>query len=309
MRIAFMGTPFFAKEILKGLIEASYEVIGVYTQPPRPMGRGYQVTPSPVHVFADLHHIPVFTPPSLKDKSVQKAWETLAPDVAIVAAYGLILPKIILDVPLLGCLNVHGSLLPRWRGAAPLQRAILAGDQETGITLMKMEEGLDTGPILLEERIPLDQTMTTPRLLETLTQLGVKTLLKALPLYQSGHLTPAPQPLEGITYADKVRKEEGRLDWRLSAALLDRKIRALNPWPGTWFDVGEDQIKVLDSLVMPSFSSLPPGTVLDDRFTIQCGEGALRVLRVQKKGKAPLETAEFLRGYALPPRLGVHETL
>lgn len=303
MRVAFMGTPLFAAEILKGLIEASYPIVGVYTQPPRPVGRGYQVTPSPVHTLADQHQLPVFTPVSLKDKDVQKEWETLGADVAVVAAYGLILPKSILEVPPLGCLNVHASLLPRWRGAAPLQRAILAGDTETGVTIMKMEEGLDTGPILLKESFPLAESITTPRLLEQMTDVGTRALLKALPLYAAGQLVPIPQPLEGVTYAEKLRKEEGALDWTLPAVVLDRKVRALNPWPGTWFTVGDDQIKVLEAAVLPGSSAAQPGTVLDDQFTVQCGDGALRILRAQKKGKAPLEAAEFLRGYTLPPRL------
>lgn len=298
-RLAFMGTPDFAVHMLKALLTTQYKVVAVYTQPPRPSGRGYKTVPSPVQKLATLHKIPVFTPESLKTEETQTQWKALNIDVAIVAAYGLILPKAILEAPRWGCLNVHASLLPRWRGAAPLQRAILAGDAETGITLMKMDVGLDTGDILLTKKAPLDAAMTTPHLHDILAHLGAEALLEALPLYLSGKLHAVPQPQEGVTYAEKLTKDEGRLDWRLPASLLDRKVRALNPWPGTWLEIGKDRIKVLKAEVIPGHFSSPPGTILDNQLTIACGEGALRPLWVQKVGKSPLPVDEFLRGYEL----------
>jgi methionyl-tRNA formyltransferase len=308
-RVAFMGTPDFSVHILKSLLNAHYQVVAVYTQPPRPVGRGYKVTPSPVHKFATERHIPVFTPESLKTEDAQTQWKALDLDVAIVVAYGLLLPKVIIDTPRWGCLNVHPSLLPRWRGAAPLQRTILAGDHETGVTIMKLDEGFDTGGVLLTKKIPLTDTITTSQLSNTLAQLGAEALLEALPPYLEGQLHPTPQPSNGVVYAEKLKKEEGLLDWRLPASLLGRKVRALNPWPGTWFDVGEDQIKVLEAEVLPLPSPCPPGTLLDDQFTIACGEGALRLLYVQKVGKSCLSAEEFLRGYDLPPLLVSNETI
>ncbi len=307
-RIAFMGTPDFAAHILKALLSQPYHLVAVYTQPPRPVGRGYKLRPSPVHALAEQHSLPVFTPSSLKSEEEQAHWKTLDLDVAIVAAYGLILPQAILEAPRKGCLNIHASLLPRWRGAAPIQRAILAGDKETGITLMKMDVGLDTGDMLYTEKVSLDDHMTMPHLLDLLTKAGIQTLLKALPLYLDGKLESIPQPQEGVTYADKLAKEEGLLDWTASASFLERKVRALNPWPGTWFEVAHDRIKVLEAIALPLSYSTPPGTILDNQLTIACGEGTLRPLRLQKIGKSPLPTAEFLRGYTLPPCLS-HETL
>lgn len=303
LRIAFMGTPDFSATILKALLEASYPIVAVYTQPPRQSGRGYKLTPSPVQDLAVAHTIPVFSPSSLKTEETQKEWQSLNLDIAIVAAYGLLLPSAILKAPRLGCINVHASLLPRWRGAAPIQRAILAGDKETGITLMKMDKGLDTGDVIALEQIPIDSSMTTPRLLEILTSLGADLLLKTLPLYLSGKIQPIPQPQEGVTYASKLTKEEGLLDWVLPAPLLERKVRALNPWPGTWFEVGQDRIKVLEAVALPGDKTHSPGMILDNKLSIACGEGIFRPLRVQKVGKSALSVAEFLRGYELPPIL------
>lgn len=308
-RVAFMGTPEFATEALKALLEAKYNVVAVYSQPPRPVGRGYKVQPSPVHALADLHHIPVYTPTSLRAEETQKQWKALDLDVAIVAAYGLILPKAILEAPRWGCVNIHASLLPHWRGAAPIQRAILAGDQESGITLMKMDEGLDTGDILLMEKTLITPTTTSSQLHDTLSNLGAEALLKTLPSYLSGKLHPVPQPQTGVTYADKLSKTEGAIDWSLPATTLERKIRALNPWPGTWFTLGDDRIKVLDAMVVPSTTSVQPGTILDDKLTIACGENALKLLIVQKPGKAPLEAQAFLRGYELPSPALCHASL
>jgi len=296
-RIAFMGTPPFAAYILQALLEASYQIIAVYTQPPRAQGRGYKLTPSPVHELALQHHIPVFHPTSLKTEEAEAQWKSLDLDVAIVAAYGLLLPKTILEAPRQGCLNVHASLLPRWRGASPIQRAILAGDQETGITIMKMDQGMDTGDIVTTTAVPITTTATAPELFETLAQVGAQTLVAALPAYLNGDLLPVPQPAEGVTYAPKLTKEEGRLDWTLPAEVLERKVRGLAPWPGTWFTIRDDVIKVLEAVALPLTTSHPPGTLLDDQLTIACGAGAFRPLRVQKVGKAPVLTADFLRGY------------
>jgi methionyl-tRNA formyltransferase len=302
MRIAFMGTPDFAAQILNSLLQSDYDIVAVYSQPPRPVGRGYTLRASSVQELAQLHKIPVFTPESLKTREAQIQWESLNLDVAVVAAYGLILPKAILEGPRWGCVNVHASLLPRWRGAAPIQRAILSGDTLTGVTIMKMDEGLDTGDILLMKETPISPKMTSAQLQEILTQIGGEALLNALPRYLAGTLHPIPQPQEGITYAAKLSKAEGQLDWALPAAYLERKIRALNPWPGTWFSIGEDRIKVLEADVVPLPSLVSPGTILDDHLTIACGEQALQLLKVQKVGKAPLSVEDFLRGYALPSR-------
>jgi len=301
-RIAFMGTPNFAVPILNSLLNTHYDVVAVYTQPPRPVGRGYKLSPSPIHEIAQTRKIPVFTPPSLKAEEAQTQWKSLDLDVAIVAAYGLILPKAILEAPRWGCINVHASLLPRWRGAAPIQRAILNGDSETGVTIMKMDEGLDTGDMLLMEKTPISPTTTSSQLHTTLSHLGAEALLKALPSYISGTLQPTPQPQIGITYAEKLAKKEGQLDWHLPAAFLERKIRALNPWPGTWFDIGNDRIKVLNAIVVPLPSPQPPGTILDNHLTVACGEQALRLVLVQKVGKSALHVDDFLRGYELPSR-------
>jgi methionyl-tRNA formyltransferase len=308
-RIAFMGTPDFAAHILQALLEAPYDIVAVYTQPPRPVGRGYKVTPSPVQKIAEAHKIPVFTPTSLKTEEAQTAWQSLNLDIAVVAAYGLILPKAILEAPRWGCVNVHASLLPRWRGAAPIQRALLSHDVETGVTIMKMDEGLDTGDMLLIEKTPITKETTASQLHETLAHLGAEALLSALPLYLSGKLQPIPQPQEGVTYAEKLSKEEGCLDWALPASVLERKIRALNPWPGTWFTIGQDRIKVLEAQVVPLSLSQAPGTILDTHLTIACGEDALRPLLVQKMGKSPLPVDDFLRGYDLPSKPLSHGTL
>ncbi len=299
-RLAFMGTPDFAAKILKSLIDANYEIVAVYTQPPRPVGRGYKITPSPVHTLASSHHLPIFTPLSLKGIDEQKQWSDLNLDVAIIAAYGLILPTPILESPKFGCINVHTSLLPRWRGAAPIQRAILEGDSETGVTLMKMDEGLDTGDILLKCPLSIPQKMKATELLDALCDLSSKALLETLPLYLEGKLQPTPQPKDGITYAAKLEKQEGLLDWNLTATVLERKIRALNPWPGTWFTIGEDRIKVLDAEIVPLINHETPGKILDNHLTVACGENALRLLYVQKIGKSPLPADEFLRGYEFP---------
>lgn len=296
MRLAFMGTPDFAVQSLLALAEAGHEIVAVYSQPPRPAGRGHKERPSPVQAAAEQRGWPVRTPRTLKSEEEQAAFRALGLDVAVVAAYGLILPKAILEAPLCGCLNVHASLLPRWRGAAPIQRAILAGDTTSGITIMLMDEGLDTGAMMLQESLPITAETTGESLHDELAALGARLIVKAL---QGGHGTAQPQPEEGVTYADKLRRQEARLDWQRDAAELERQVRAFFPWPGAYFEVNGERIKVLAAEV--TADSGPPGQVLDDSLTIACAEGALRPLRVQRAGKAPMETAALLRGFAIPP--------
>ena len=291
-----MGTPDFAVPSLLALAEAGHEIVAVYSQPPRPAGRGHKERPSPVQAAAEQRGWPVRTPRTLKSEEEQAAFRALSLDVAVVAAYGLILPKAILEAPLCGCLNVHASLLPRWRGAAPIQRAILAGDATSGITIMLMDEGLDTGAMMLQESLPITAETTGQSLHDDLAALGARLIVKAL---QGGHGTAQPQPEEGVTYADKLRREEARLDWQRDAAALERQVRAFFPWPGAYFEVNGERIKVLAAEVAED--SGPPGQVLDDSLTVACAEGALRPLRVQRAGKAPMETAALLRGFAIPP--------
>jgi methionyl-tRNA formyltransferase len=297
VRLAFMGSPDFAVPALRALHAAGHDVAAVYCQPPRPAGRGQRETPCPVHRAALDLGLEVRTPARLRrDAAEHAAFAALGLDAAVVAAYGLILPRPMLDAPRRGCLNIHASLLPRWRGAAPIQAAILAGDAESGVTIMQMEEGLDTGPMLLREAVPLGPRMTTPELHDALSAIGARLVLRALREAPQ----PVPQPEEGATYAPKLGKEDGRLDWTRDAAMLDRQVRALNPWPGTWFTLGTEAIRVTEA--EPAEGDAPPGTVLQDA-TVACGRGALRLLRLQRPGRAPLPADAFLRGFALPGRL------
>jgi len=298
MRLVFMGTPDFSVPILGALLDAGHQVVAVYSQPPRPAGRGHKEQPSPVHAFALGRGIPVHTPKSLKPVEEQAVFAGLDADAAVVAAYGLILPQAVLDAPRLGCLNVHASLLPRWRGAAPIQRAILAGDAETGVTIMQMDAGLDTGAMLLRESILLLPDATAPWLHDMLAAMGVRLIVTALEGLEEETLRPLPQPAEGVTYAHKLAKDEGLMDWRLPAVELERKVRALNPWPGVWFEMGGERVKVLEAVLAPLDGA--PGTVLDDQLTIACGKYALRPTRVQRAGKAPMTATEMLRGHAIP---------
>jgi methionyl-tRNA formyltransferase len=298
--LIFMGTPEFAATILDALIAADHRVQAVYTQPPRPSGRGHRLQPSPVQVSAEEHGIAVRTPATLRDPAAQAAFVAIPADAAVVAAYGLILPPHVLRGPRLGCLNAHASLLPRWRGAAPIQRAILAGDTDTGITIMQMDAGLDTGPILLQERLPIGPTTTAGELTDRLAVLGARLMRDALDGVARGALTSRPQPAEDVIYAAKLRREEARLDWRLPAAQLERQVRAFDPWPGAWFDGRSERIRVLAAEAV-GHSAAPPGMVLDGSLLIAAGEGALRPLRLQRPGRAPLDTTTFLRGFAIPP--------
>ncbi len=300
LRLAFMGTPDFAVPILQALITAGHEVIAVYTQPPRPAGRGHREQPSPVQRAAEAAGMPVRTPAKL-DSAEQERFRALGLDAAVVAAYGLLLPKPVLAAPRLGCLNVHASLLPRWRGAAPIQRAILAGDKETGVTIMQMDEGLDTGPMLLAESIPIGPETTATMLHDELAALGARLIVRALAGRADGTLASRPQPTDGVSYAKKLARDEGRLDWSKPALELERVVRALNPAPGVWFERAGERIKVLAAALMERGAEAPPGTVLDGALTIACGVGALRLRRLQRADRAAVDAEAFLRGYALPP--------
>ena len=306
LRLAFMGTPDFAVPALRALEAAGHEIACVYCQPPRPAGRGQKPRPSPVQVLAESRGWLLRTPVSLKGEAEQAAFAALELDAAVVAAYGLILPRAVLDAPRLGCINIHASLLPRWRGAAPMQRAILAGDRETGVTIMQVEEKLDSGPILLQRSLPITARTTAADLHDALAELGAGLIVEALAGLTSGDLAPQPQPEAGVTYAAKLEREEGRLDWRQAAEALERQVRAFTPWPGAFTEVprGEtrERLKVLAVEPVDALpSSAPPGTVLDERLTIACGEGALRLLTVQRPGKAAMAAADFLRGFPLAP--------
>lgn len=299
LRLAFLGTPTFAARILAALIEARHDIAAVYSQPPRPAGRGHHVMPSPVQTLAESRGVPVETPATLDDAAVRK-FAALGLDAAVVAAYGLILPKTMLDAPRLGCLNVHASLLPRWRGAAPIERTLLAGDRETGISIVRMDEGLDTGPVLLAERLPIPPGMGAGALYDELAALGARLIVAALAAATQAQLNPKPQPADGATYAPKLRREEGALDWRQSAAALERAVRAFELFPGTYFTRDSERIRILAATVVDGPHDVAPGTVLDDALTIACGEGALRPTRLQRAGRAALPTDEFLRGYPVP---------
>jgi methionyl-tRNA formyltransferase len=295
MRLIFMGTPDFAVPALAALIDAGHDVICVYSQPPRPAGRGHREKPSPVQVFAEEHGIEVRYPASLKDAGAQAAFAALDADVAVVAAYGLILPKAVLNAPSLGCINIHASLLPRWRGAAPIQRAILAGDTETGVTIMQMDEGLDTGAMLASARVPIGDKTTAAELHDALAALGGDLVVQVL----SGDFPPpVPQPEDGATYAPKLDRAEGRIDWTESAAALDLKIRALNPWPGVWCERDDARLRVLAATPVPGSGA--PGAVIDAPLTVACGDGALRLERVQRAGKSAMAADEYVRGNPVP---------
>jgi methionyl-tRNA formyltransferase len=296
-----MGTPEFAATMFGALIDAGHNILAVYTQPPRPAGRGQRVQISPVQLLASRHRIPVRAPFTLRDEAEQAAFAALGADAAVVAAYGLILPSRILSAPRLGSLNVHASLLPRWRGAAPIQRALLAGDRDTGITIMQMDEGLDTGPILLQEKVSIAANATGSGLSAELARLGARLVLAALEGVAEGRLAARPQPQAGVTHAPKINREEGRLDWRLPSDELERRVRALDLWPGAFFETGKERIRVHAAMALPGPAGGVPGTVLDEHLTVACGEGVLRLLQVQRPGRAVLDAPAFLRGYPIAP--------
>ena len=294
LRLAFMGTAAFAVPSLGAAHAAGHTLACVYTRPPRPAGRGHKLARSPVHDAAERLGLAVRTPASLEDAAERRAFAALGCDACVVAAYGLILPKPVLDAPRLGCVNVHPSLLPRWRGPAPIPRAIEAGDRDTGVTIILMDEGIDSGPILMVERIAVPADATAGSLHDTLAALGARLLVEALPALAAGRLEPTPQPAEGVTHAAKLGKAEGRLDWRRPAAELDRLVRAFSPRPGAQFDLAGRPVKALSAEVAEGRGA--PGTLLADDFTVACGAGALRLLRVQAAGRAPTDGAAFLRG-------------
>ncbi len=284
MRLAFMGSPDFAVPALRALHAAGHEVAAVYCQPPRPAGRGHAVHRCPVHVAADALGIAVRTPARLRrDEAAQAAFAALDLDAAVVAAYGLILPQAMLDAPRRGCLNIHASLLPRWRGAAPIQAAVLAGDAETGVTIMRMDAGLDTGPMLLREAVPITAETTAAMLHDRLAAIGARLILRAL----AENPPELPQPEQGATYAPKLSREDGRIDWTRPAEAIARQLRAFDPWPGTFTTLDGAVLKVLAGRVEPGDGA--PGTTLDDALLVACGGGALRLLRVQLAGRAAME--------------------
>ena len=297
MRVVFMGTPDFAVAALKRIAE-HHDIIAVYCQPPRPAGRGQQDRPSPVETFAHSRGFPVRTPKSLKSKEAQDEFAAWNADIAVVAAYGLILPQAVLDAPKHGCVNIHASLLPRWRGAAPIQRAIMAGDARTGVTIMQMDAGLDTGAMLLTGEVPITATTTAGELHDALAACGGDLVITALAGIAAGSLKATPQPADGVTYAAKIDKAEAKVEFDRPAAEVARQINGLSPFPGAWFAHGAERIKVLKADV--ALSQGTPGAVLDDALTIACAEGAVRLLMVQRAGGRPASADAFLRGYALP---------
>jgi methionyl-tRNA formyltransferase len=299
LRLAFMGTPVFAATVLEALLAAGHDIACVYCQPARPAGRGHRVQPSPVQELAERKGLKVETPARL-DASHAAHLASLKLDAAVVAAYGQILPKPILAAPRLGCVNVHASLLPRWRGAAPIERAIEAGDRETGISIMQMEEGLDTGPVYLTGHVLIGAKTSAGELHKILAERGSALLLKALDGISAGTLKPQPQPSQGATYATKLTRRESELDWRKSAAELERAIRAFDPFPGCHFTYKDERIRVLAAEIIEPPKRSPPGTVLDGNLMIACGEGALRLMRLQRAGRDALEAGAFLRGFAIP---------
>ncbi|MEY4706337.1 MAG: hypothetical protein RJB58_60 [Pseudomonadota bacterium] len=298
LRLAFMGTPDFAVPTLAELIAQGHDIACVYSQPPRPKGRGMALEKGAVHTFAESAKLPVRTPLSLKGAEEQAEFAALNLDAAIVVAYGLLLPKAILDAPKLGCFNLHGSLLPRWRGAAPIQRAVMAGDAETGVMVMQMDEGLDTGPVLMAERVSVGRK-TAGELTTELSRLGADLMLRALGGLERGGVTPRAQAEGGVTYAKKISKEEARIDWTRPAREIDAHIRGLAPFPGAWTQVNGERLKIL--YAEPISGSGKSGMVLDDALSVACGEGALKLLKVQRAGKSAMTAAELLKGFALPP--------
>lgn len=303
LRITFMGTPEFSVPTLQALKQAGHEIAAVYTQPPRPGGRrGLDLVKSPVHQAAELLGIPVFTPVNFKDPEEREKFRALNADVAVVVAYGLLLPEAILTGTRLGCYNGHASLLPRWRGAAPIQRAIMAGDKKTGMMVMQMEKGLDTGPVALTKEVEIGEGMTAGELHDKLMLVGARAMVEAMEKLEGHDLPLTPQPDEGVLYAAKIDKGETRIDFSRSARDVHNHIRGLSPFPGAWFEAEinsrPERVKVLASEVAKGQGEA--GTVLDDTLTVACGEGAVRLLKLQKAGGKPLAAAEFLRGTSVP---------
>ncbi|ALK10867.1 methionyl-tRNA formyltransferase [Blastochloris viridis] len=294
LNIVFMGTPDFSVPTLAELIGHGHQVRAVYTRAPAPAGRGMALTKSPVHQLADQFGIPVLHPKTLRTEEAQETFRGHGADVAVVVAYGLILPTPVLEAPVYGCLNLHGSILPRWRGAAPIQRAVMAGDAETAVMVMKMDEGLDTGPVAMAERFAITPDDTAGDVHDRMMALGADLMVRALAALERGGLTFSPQAEAGVTYAKKIEKTETRIDWARSAAEVHNHIRGLSPFPGAWFELDGVRVKVLRAA--RAEGSGAPGTVLDDRLTVACGSGAVRLIDLQRAGKAPMAAEVFLRG-------------
>jgi methionyl-tRNA formyltransferase len=303
MRLIFMGTPDFAVPTLVELAARGHEIVAVYTRAPKPAGRGMDVQHTPVEQEARRLALAVHTPRTLKDDEAQAAFRAHNADAAVAVAYGLILPKSVLEAPRLGCFNVHASLLPRWRGAAPINRAIMADDAESGVTIMKMDEGLDTGAMAMAERIPIGSDMTAGDLHDALSRLGADLMLRALAAAERGSLALTPQPAAGVTYAGKISKNETRINWSKPWKQVHDHIRGLSPFPGAWFEIDGARVKALRS--MKGEGSGAAGTALDDKLTIACGAGAVRLTQVQRAGKQPMSADEFLRGTPVKPGMRV----
>lgn len=308
MRLAFLGTPDFAVSALAAIVAAGHEVACVYSQPPAPRGRGHELKPSPVHAFAESHGIAVRTPVSMRDPAEITAFADLNLDAAVVVAFGQILPASVLDAPRLGSFNVHGSLLPRWRGAAPIQRAIMAGDSVTGVQVMRMTEGLDEGPVLSTATLPIEALETAGTLHDKMAAAGAELIVRTLADIEAGRAVETPQPDDGVTYAKKIRPQHARLDWTKPGPGLDGKIRGMSPFPGAWFELPTEKGPVRVKALLSAFEDAAgePGVTLDDRLLVATGEGAVRLLKVQREGRGPQDAETFLRGTPVPAgtRLG-----
>lgn len=297
LRLAFLGTPDFAVPTLAELIAQGHDIAAVYSQPPRPKGRGLALEKSAVHRFAETAGLEVRSPVSLKGADEQQAFAALELDAAIVVAYGLILPEAILEAPMLGCFNLHGSLLPRWRGAAPIQRAVMAGDKETGVMVMRMDQGLDTGPVLMAEQVAIGR-QTAGELTDRLARLGADLMVRALGALERGAITSKPQPEVGVTYAKKITKDEARIDWSKSGREIDCLIRGLSPWPGAFSEIKGERLKIL--YAEPAAGKGEPGEIIGDDLAVACGESALRLTKVQRSGGKAMAAKDLLKGFALP---------
>ena len=300
LRLIFMGTPDFVVPTLLALTAAGHDIVAVYTRAPKPAGRGMDMQVTPIEREARRLALPVFTPKTLRDEAAQDAFASHNVDAAVVVAYGLILPKAVLEAPRLGCFNVHASLLPRWRGAAPINRAVMAGDKESGVTIMQMDEGLDTGAMVMREALPILPDMTAGELHDALAQQGARLMPVALAAAERGALSLTPQPEAGVTYAEKISKSETRIDWSKPANEVHNHIRGLSPFPGAWFELDGVRVKALRTTLAEG--SGVPGTALDDKLAIACGDGAIRLVQIQRAGKQPMSADEFLRG--TPVRAG-----
>ena len=303
LQLIFMGTPDFSVPALEQLIKAGHNILCVYSQPPRPAGRGQKERPSPVHVFAKAQGLQVRTPKSFKADGVLSEFSNLNADVAVVVAYGLILPNAALGAPKLGCINIHASLLPRWRGAAPIQRAIQAGDKKSGVTIMQMSEGLDTGDMLAAQEICLNTGIVASQLHDRLSNMGASLIVSTLDDLQGGKVISVMQPEDGVTYAAKLKKDDGRINWSRPALEIERLACAFSPWPGVWFEYKGDRIKVFSVNAVETVNDEVPGTILDDQLKVACGEGCIQIIELQRPGKKRALAADFLRGY--PIEVGV----